>query len=116
MKNFDKHLEFFKRAINNDLAGEMVIKKGIFPYVKTSNEVTEFITDFHDSPLLNNNYKSVVEGVKDLSDFDDSTSLETLTGYLTYIVRSDRFREGFLLKHIKNGTIHLLLEKISNLR
>ena len=112
MKNIDKHLEFFKRATNNDLAGEYVIKKGILPYVRTNVEVSEFLTDFYDSTLLYQDYLTIMEGVSDLSVFNETTDIDTLKGAITYIVRSDRFREGFLLKQIKNGNMYLLLKNI----
>ena len=112
MNNINQHIEFLKRAIDNDLAGEVVIKKGIFLYVKYSKSIGDFITDFYESDLVDYNYIDNIESIKDVYSCDKNTSLQDLRTILTSIIRKDRYSEGFLLKHIKNGNLYKLLNNI----
>jgi hypothetical protein len=93
------------------------IEEGHFtmPFFVKEEEMNNFIKDFYDSDLLDKDYRSHLEEkniqVKAIKDFA-VYSKEDLSAILTYIVRADRFSEGFFIKKAKDGSIYQILNHL----
>ena len=85
------------------------------PFFVKEEEMNNFIQDFYDSNLLDKDYRSHLEEkniqVKAIKDFEPY-SKEDLCAILTYIVRADRFSEGFFIRKAKDGSIYQILKHI----
>ncbi|MBR6681788.1 MAG: hypothetical protein IKL40_02255, partial [Clostridia bacterium] len=96
------------------------------PYVSYTDAVLDFIHDLHDFAQNNEqyemrHYREVLDkkGIKNFSDmkaFDiNNADAKTVLCMLMYIVRTDRFIEGTLIRYLKNSYIGTLLIRLKEI-
>jgi len=81
-------------------------------------KLNAFVMDFYLSGIHNPNYEKFLEEryirVNELKDFS-CYSKEELYAILTYMVRADRFIEGYLVNKAKEGSLYQILKYLVRL-
>ena len=90
------------------------------PFVNLDQKVMDFMEDFYKSGISVNNYKEVLESAgiaEGLFDFVNLHILspEVVCAMLTYMIRADRFCEGYLMAGIEHGTVARILKRLKEI-
>lgn len=80
------------------------------PHFIYDKDVLEFIDDFYKLGIIDYSYNEHIEAIENKS-IEELTESELITK-LTFIIRGDRFSEGFLNSALKNGTVQRILERL----
>src|SRR6056297_3509338 len=78
----------------------------IMGWIQYSEEVYEFIKNFHESDLVEYNYLEVLEKFGKIEDIESRIEIETfdnIKALLTFYIRRERFGEGCISKAINDG-------------
>jgi hypothetical protein len=118
LENILKYEQYFKECSEQKKEVKVhseQLKDGVrtMPVYIKDQELRNFIIDFYDSEVLNSNYKSHLKNkeiiVHEIQDFS-IYSKEDLLAILTFIVRQDRFSEGYLIKKAYDGSIYQIIK------
>ena len=122
MKKYERLTKYIDEFSCGNSFGEMVIDtkhKGTkddpkhFPYVKYETTIINFLHDFYDGNYAIEDYldkgKKISKSIKSGRDINSLSEKELLI-YLTWIIRGDRFCDGLLLNHCKDGTVYEILK------
>lgn len=87
------------------------------PYVMLDGEVIKFVDDFYQSGIAVENYQEIMEAAGITNDNFDFLNLHRLNekavcAILTFIIRSDRFCEGYLKEKKEQGTVVRILKRL----
>lgn len=90
------------------------------PFVMFDQNMMKFMDEFYESGIAVKNYKEIMEtaGIEDEQfDFVNLHILneEVVCAILTYIIRADRFCEGYLKSKIEQGTVTRLLIRLKDI-
>ena len=90
------------------------------PFVMFDQNVMKFMDEFYESGIAVKNYKEIMEtaGIEDEQfDFVNLHILneEVVCAILTYIIRADRFCEGYLKSKIEQGTVTRVLNRLKDI-
>jgi hypothetical protein len=107
--NLDQYITCFSKE--DEVFGEWIIRDKQMPFLKYSSMVSIFVEEFYDSELIDTDYNNTLEKF-DIEDQNSWDELWKLRAMLTYIIRSERFGEGIILKNIENGTLLHILRKL----
>ena len=123
MKNIEKHLEYLKSAIGNELNIIEPKKQEdgsfSFPYVIWDEEARKLHDDFYASDILDTDYKNTLE-ISEIkpplnNELLDSLDINVLKALLTHLVREERFSEGAFMRNIYSGDMYRVLNRINKL-
>ena len=113
---FENNTEFFvvdEGKERNDNVIEM-------PFYVYEEEFINFIDEFYESNLNEQNYLKIIEPYLDkrldLNELIKSSDLELLRTIFTFCVRKDRFCEGFWAEAIKNMTFLNILYRLKEVQ
>lgn len=90
------------------------------PFVMFDQNVMKFMDEFYESGIAVKNYKEIMEtaGIEDEQfDFVNLHILneEVVCAIMTYIIRADRFCEGYLKSKIEQGTVTRVLNRLKDI-
>ncbi len=112
---YEKNNYFGKWIFDNEHAGTHEDPK-VAPHLSYEPFIIEFIKSFYDNDFAVRGYRKAMEPVynklkkgKDICDLDENELLV----YLTYIIRQDRFCDGYILGKCQDGTMYEILKELS---
>lgn len=90
------------------------------PYVNFDQKVMDFTADFYKSGISVNNYREVLESAGIAEGVFDFVNLhilspEVVCAMITYMIRADRFCEGYLKAGIEHGTVTRILKRLKEI-
>ena len=108
----------YLKAFHRETFGKWSERKGegtlenpySMPYFIYDKDVLEFIDDFYRLGIIDYSYNEHLEAIENKS-MEELTESELITR-LTFMIRGDRFSEGFLNSALKNGTVQRILERL----